>query len=450
MTEKQGGSDVRANTTVAVPAERRRPRRRVRDHRPQVVLLGADVRRVPRARPGRGRHLLLPAAALDPRRRAQPLPHPAAQGQARQPLQRLQRGRVPRRLGAAGRRGGPRRRDDHRDGQPHPARLHDRLDLGDAGRHRAGDLARPAPIRLRQAARRPAADGATCSPTSRSSPRRRRSRAPGSPGSSTRPTPATSGRRWSAGSRPRCSSTGPASAPPTHAVEALECFGGNGYVEESGMPRLFRESPLQSIWEGSGNVQALDVLRAMVKSPAATAGVRRRGRRRPPEPSRGSTASPPPWPRTSGDTEQMEMRARRLVERMALALQGSLLVRFGDPAVADAFCATRLDGDWGNAFGTLPARRRHGRDRRAPRRPRLRSSPRHRAETDGDRGVAGRSIDGHVAEVAPQPPREAQRARLRDVRGDQRRDRRGRRRPLGPRGRAARARARASAPASTS
>ena len=108
-------------------AERRRARRRVRAHRPQVVLLGADVRRVPRPRPDRRRALLLPDAALDARRRAQRLPHPAAQGQARQPLQRLQRGRVPRRLGAHGRRGGPRRADDHRDGQPHPARLRDRL-----------------------------------------------------------------------------------------------------------------------------------------------------------------------------------------------------------------------------------------------------------------------------------------------------------------------------------
>ena len=104
MTEKQGGSDVRANTTARDPPERRRPRGRVRDHRPQVVLLGADVRRLPRPRPDRERRLLLLDAALHARRRAQPLPHPAAQGQARQPLQRLQRGRVPRRLGADGRR----------------------------------------------------------------------------------------------------------------------------------------------------------------------------------------------------------------------------------------------------------------------------------------------------------------------------------------------------------
>ena len=120
------------------------------------------------------------------------------------------------------------------------------------------------------------------------------------------------------------------------------------------MPRLFRESPLQSIWEGSGNVQVLDVLRAMVKSPAATQAF---------ADEIGEAAEAEPRLDRFGaalaadlrNTDEMEMRARRLVERMALALQGSLLVRFGDPAVADAFCATRLEGDWGNAFGTLPA-----------------------------------------------------------------------------------------------
>jgi putative acyl-CoA dehydrogenase len=140
-----------------------------------------------------------------------------------------------------------------------------------------------------------------------------------------------------------------------HAGEALECLGGNGYVEESGMPRLFRESPLNSIWEGSGNVQCLDVLRAMVKSPASVEAFFA-------EVGDGAAAEPrlaayldslrADFP---GDLETIEPRARRLVERMALALQGSLLVRYGDEAVADAFCASRLDGDWGQAFGTLPA-----------------------------------------------------------------------------------------------
>jgi putative acyl-CoA dehydrogenase len=141
---------------------------------------------------------------------------------------------------------------------------------------------------------------------------------------------------------------------PAHAGEALECFGGNGYVEESGMPRLFRESPLNSIWEGSGNVQCLDVLRAMVKSPASVDAFFA-------EVLEASGAEPRLDPFVAslreeipGDLETIELRARRIVEKMAIALQASLLVRYGDPAVADAFCASRLDGDWGRAFGTLP------------------------------------------------------------------------------------------------
>jgi len=139
-----------------------------------------------------------------------------------------------------------------------------------------------------------------------------------------------------------------------HAGEALECLGGNGYVEESGMPRLFRESPLNSIWEGSGNVQCLDVLRAMVKSPASVEAFFA-------EVSEGAVAEPRLRSFTAslreelpGDLETIESRARRLVEKMALALQASLLVRYGDEATADAFCASRLSGDWGQAFGTLP------------------------------------------------------------------------------------------------
>ena len=133
----------------------------------------------------------------------------------------------------------------------------------------------------------------------------------------------------------------PCKRAPWHAVESLECLGGNGYVEESGMPRLFRESPLSSIWEGSGNVQALDVFIAEVDE---ASGVDAR--------LDGYLAS---LRRELGDLDQIEARARRVVERMALALQGSLLIRFGDEAVADAFCASRLAGDWGGAFGTLPA-----------------------------------------------------------------------------------------------
>jgi putative acyl-CoA dehydrogenase len=140
---------------------------------------------------------------------------------------------------------------------------------------------------------------------------------------------------------------------PVHAVEALECLGGNGYVEESGMPLLFRESPLNSIWEGSGNVQCLDVLRAMARDPQAVevfvaeiaeaAGAEPR-----------VAAAIEEIRAELSDPDEIESRARRVVERMALALQASLLVRFGDEAVADAFCASRLAGESGRAFGTLP------------------------------------------------------------------------------------------------
>jgi putative acyl-CoA dehydrogenase len=142
---------------------------------------------------------------------------------------------------------------------------------------------------------------------------------------------------------------------PSHAVECLECLGGNGYVEESGMPRLFRESPLASIWEGSGNVQCLDVLRAMVKSPASVNAFFA-------EVLEGAGAEPrldayvaSLRDEIPGDVETIQSRARRIVERMAVALQASLLVRYGDEAVADAYCTSRLSGDWGQAFGTLPS-----------------------------------------------------------------------------------------------
>ncbi|MEU1213092.1 acyl-CoA dehydrogenase family protein [Streptomyces sp. NPDC005791] len=135
--------------------------------------------------------------------------------------------------------------------------------------------------------------------------------------------------------------------------EALECLGGNGYVEESGMPRLLREAPLNSIWEGSGNVQALDVLRALQREPQAlNAFLTEVGK------ARGADhrldAAIKDLLTELADLEAVEARARRLVERMALVLQGSLLLRWAPPEVGDAFCASRLGGDWGTAFGTLP------------------------------------------------------------------------------------------------
>ena len=139
-----------------------------------------------------------------------------------------------------------------------------------------------------------------------------------------------------------------------HAGEAMECLGGNGYAEESGMPRLYREAPLMGIWEGSGNVSALDTLRAMATRPecvevlfgelATTAGQDPRLDAHV-EGLRSSLA----------DAATIEYRARKVAEDISLALQASLLVRHGHPAVTDAFMASRMAGDWGGAFGTLPA-----------------------------------------------------------------------------------------------
>jgi len=136
------------------------------------------------------------------------------------------------------------------------------------------------------------------------------------------------------------------------AFEALECHGGYGYIEDSYMPRFYREAPVQSIWEGSGNVICLDVLRAMNRDPDALEPVfgeiaLARGQNahldRTVDWLRGATAK----------RSRMEPMARRIVEKLALALQASLLLRHSVPEVADAFCASRLGGDWGQAFGTL-------------------------------------------------------------------------------------------------
>ena len=139
---------------------------------------------------------------------------------------------------------------------------------------------------------------------------------------------------------------------PAFTAEALECLGGNGYVEDSGMPRHYREAPLLSIWEGSGNVNALDVLRALGREPGTADALFA-------ELALAAGADE----RLDGAVARLKRElagagqagARRLVELMALALQGALLVRHAPAAVADAFCATRLGGDWGHSFGTLPA-----------------------------------------------------------------------------------------------
>ncbi len=136
-------------------------------------------------------------------------------------------------------------------------------------------------------------------------------------------------------------------------AEALECLGGNGYVEESPLPRLLRESPLNSIWEGSGNVNCLDVLRAAEREPESVPAFLAE--------LQLAAGADPHLDAAVGrlaaelsDPEDLERRARKIVELAALCLQGALLVRHAPPAVADAFCATRLGGEGGRSYGTLP------------------------------------------------------------------------------------------------
>ncbi len=135
-------------------------------------------------------------------------------------------------------------------------------------------------------------------------------------------------------------------------AEALECHGGNGYVEESILPRLYREAPLNSIWEGSGNVNALDVLRAMQREPESLVAYflevdSARGADQRLDRAINELKS------DLANSDEFESRARRIVECMAVVLEASLLLRHGDPIVAELFVNSRLGGDWGHTFGTL-------------------------------------------------------------------------------------------------
>lgn len=141
---------------------------------------------------------------------------------------------------------------------------------------------------------------------------------------------------------------------PFMVAEALECLGGNGYVEESGMPLLFRESPVNSVWEGSGSINALDALRAIEREPAAldawlTEVGAAKGENRHLDSAIEKVLN------ELADLNAIEFRARRIASLMATTLQASLLIRHGDPAVADTFATARLGGDWNGTFGTLPA-----------------------------------------------------------------------------------------------
>lgn len=140
---------------------------------------------------------------------------------------------------------------------------------------------------------------------------------------------------------------------PAVVAEAMECLGGSGYVEEGDLPWLYREAPLNAIWEGAGNIVCLDVLRTLERVPEAMAALvaeldLARGRARPYDAALDAGLA-----RYGKGVAEGE--ARRFVETMALLLQAGLLLRHGEPVAAEAFVATRLGGDWGRSFGTLPA-----------------------------------------------------------------------------------------------
>ncbi|HEX7460886.1 MAG TPA: acyl-CoA dehydrogenase family protein, partial [Dermatophilaceae bacterium] len=144
-----------------------------------------------------------------------------------------------------------------------------------------------------------------------------------------------------------------------HAYEALECLGGNGYDESFPLARRYREQPVMALWEGSGNVIALDVLRALAREPESAAAFEEEvslAAGEHPLLDAHIVATRRLLRETAGaDAASAALNARRLVEQLALALQGSLLVRTAPTAVSDAFIASRLGETRGHLYGVLPA-----------------------------------------------------------------------------------------------
>jgi putative acyl-CoA dehydrogenase len=141
---------------------------------------------------------------------------------------------------------------------------------------------------------------------------------------------------------------------PGHAYEAMECIGGSGVMEDCMMPRLFRESPVNAIWEGSGNVQCLDVLRAMSKTPdAVDAFLAEVGRARGADSALDAHVSA--LARDLCRPAELDFRARDIVDRMAVAIQAALLLQHAPAAVSSAFCASRLSATGHHNFGALPS-----------------------------------------------------------------------------------------------
>ena len=352
MTEKQGGSDVRANTTRAEPLAAD-GEYLLTGHKWFCSAPMCDLFLVLAQAPGGLTCFVVPRVLPDGV--AQHVPAAAAEGQAGQPVERVVRGRARRHLGPPARRRGPRRPHDHRDGLGDPARLRPRLDRADAPggaqatHHAAHRRAFGGLLADKPLMQNVLADLAVESEAA-TALAMRLAHAVDSGERELRRLAVAVGKYWV------CKRA------PAVVGEALECLGGNGYVEESGLPRLYREAPLNSIWEGSGNVNALDVLRALAREPAAVEAFQAEvGLARGADPRLDAAADRLGKDLVAAD----EGSARRLVESMALVLQGSLLVRHSPAYVADAFCASRLAGDHGQA-ARHPARRAGHRRRSSP------------------------------------------------------------------------------------
>ena len=329
MTEKQGGSDVRANTTRAVAENGGGPgaRYRLTGHKWFCSAPMSDAFLMLAQAPGGLSCFFVPRRRDDGTLNGIEIQRLKDKlGNRSNASSEIELDDAEGRLVGDEGRGRP---DDHPDGEPHAPRLRARRRVGHAPSRRPGDAPRRAPARVRPRAHRPAVDAQR--------PRRPRGRErgrddAGDPARRARttrpigPTP-TPTRSPSPGSPPRWQVLG-VQAPARPVAEALECLGGNGYVEESIMPRLFRESPLNGIWEGSGNVICLDVLRAMGRAAGvgrrvprgvlAASGTDRALRR----PLRG-VSTRPRGPRRPRVACSVDRRA------MALALQASLLIRAG-------------------------------------------------------------------------------------------------------------------------
>ena len=336
MTEKQGGSDVRANTTRAEPAGRRR----LGAHRPQVVLLVSAVRRLPHARPGARRAVVLPDRGHATRASAS---SGSRTSSARARCRRPRSSSTASAAGWSARRAAACRRSSAWSTTPGSTAC--------SARPRACAGASP----RRSTTPATAARSASCSPSSRLMRNVLADLAVESEAATA--AAMRMARAYDEGDGPfRRFATAVmkywvCKRAPMHAGEALECLGGNGYVEESGLPRLLPRRAAQLDLGGLGQ-------RGRARRPAGDAQGARGPARLPGRvragPRRQRAARRAPRPRCGDQARDPEFEARRLVEDLALALQASLLVRHAPPAVADAFCAGRL-GDGGRVFGTLPA-----------------------------------------------------------------------------------------------